>query len=387
MEHGNGSRTGEKGFSLLELVAVVAVMSILAGISIPAFLNFVKSARIDQAKATLNSAVAECLQLTRTDPDNAGSAKVPQDKLAGLESAGYKIFNDKDKCSDFMIEPSDKDERYLFHLGFMVRSGKVTKIAIPARDRASQKACEAWGTCGIPPELQAEWDRIAAIEKAKKECNENFYTWLKKPSSGTNNRWDDASNTCSIVTWAFEGSIQPNEAAYKEAEKKKYGEICAKKTEDIKNEKMMTGEYQIKECGQRQFFFCLGEDKGSKEAMDVCVLENAEAKCISDENAALKSGHQGMYGGKEGPPRCGNIVWMCEGVMVDSEDEFKLLQAQKQACGYEPPCPAEGPCKQKLCIPAPEKKADWCSILKTKPACNLWAWCNDLTEFTGNFEW
>ena len=364
----------DQGFSILELVAVVSILSILARISIPAFFGFVKSARIDQTKAILNSAIADCLQLTRTDPDNADTAKVPEEKLSGLESAGYVVETGKDKCSDFMVKPKEEGENYLFNIGFMVRNGKVSKVAIPASDAASRKSCEAWGTCGIPPELQAEWDRQAEITKAKKECNENFYTWLKKPSSGTNSRWDDTSNSCSIVTWAFEGSIQANEAAYKEAEKRKYGEICAQKTQAIKDAKELTGEYQITECGQRIFFFCLGEDKGTQEAMDACVFQNQEAKCIADENAARIGGHEGQYGPKAGPGQCGNIKWMCEGTAVESEAEFKLLQEEKKACGYETPFD-----KQKICTPAPKKHSYHCDSLPMHELCNVWAWCNDRT--------
>lgn len=367
---------------MLELVAVVSVLSILAGISIPAFLDFIKSARIDQTKATLNSAIAECLQLTRTDPDNAETAKVPEDKLAGLDAAGYAVEAGKDKCSDFMLKPKEEGENYLYPIGFMVRNGKVSKVAIPASDQGSQKSCEAWGTCGIPPELQAEWDRQAAIAKAKKECNENFYTWLRKPSSGTNSRWDDASNTCSIVTWAFEGSIQTDEAGYKAAEKRKYGEICAEKTQAIKDAKQLTGPYQITECGQRQFFFCLGEDKGTEEAMEACVLANKEAKCIADENAARTGGHEGQYGPNEGPGQCGNIKWMCEGTAVESEEEFKLLQEQKKACGYKPP----GPDKQTVCVPPPTKDHVLCHLNVGHPICNKWAWCNGMTDGV-NFSW
>ena len=375
--------TSSGGFSLLELVAVVSILSILAGISIPAFLGFIKSARIDQAKATLNSAIAECLQNYRTDPDNADTATVPESRLAGLETAGYVVTEGKNKCSDFMIEPKEEDEDYQYSIGFMVRNGKVEKVAVPATNEASRKSCEAWGTCGIPPELQAEWDRQAAIAKAKKECTETFYTWLRKPSSGSNSRWDETKNSCSLETWAFEGSIQANEAGYKEAEKRKYGEICAQKTQAIKDEQEQSGgPYKITECGEREFYFCLGEDKGTKEAMDACLLANKEAKCIADENTALTSGHEGQYGPYEGPGQCGNIKWMCQGVAVDTLEEFAILQQEKKACGYKPP----GPDKDEVCSPPPSKDHVLRHMLTGHPICNKWAWCNDLTD-TINFSW
>lgn len=174
----------DKGFSLLELVAVVVVLGMKAGISLPAFINFLKASKINQTKAILNSAIATCLQNYRSDPDNADSATLPEASLAGVEQAGYKVNAGKDKCSDFMVSPSDPNENYLFSIGFMVRNGKVTKLAIPSSDRSSENSCKSWGTCGIPPELQAEWDRLAKIEADKKACNDVFCTFLNSGSKG-----------------------------------------------------------------------------------------------------------------------------------------------------------------------------------------------------------
>ncbi len=340
------------GYSLAELAFVVAIISILAGISFPSFVNIaIKSPRVDQTKAILNSAIASCLQNYRTDPTNANTAKVPEDRLTGLSSSGYSIETGKDKCSDFMLTPTDPNEDYLFPIGFMVRDGKVTKVAIPAKNRDSENSCKAWGTCGIPPELQAEWDRLAAIEKAKKDCNETFYTWLRKPSSGSNNRWDEATNTCSLKTWAFEGSIQASEESYKAAETRKYGLICTEKTTAEQTKKTTGGPVTISECGSREFFFCLGEDKGSLEAMNACVAENQEAKCISDRETARLGGHKGKYGPIEGPGKCGETVWMCNKVMVYSEEGYKDTE-----CGKAPPTPTcVEPVKEWYCKNRPNR--------------------------------
>ena len=337
-----------QGFSLLELVATLTILAILAGISIPAFNTFLKGARIDQAKSTLNSAIANCLQTYRTNPDSTSTATIPKERLSSLAETGYVIDGEKNKCSDFMIKPSDPNENYLFPLGFMVRDGKVQKIAIPASDRASEKSCQSWGTCGIPPELQAEWDRLAAIEKAKKDCNENFYTWLRKPSSGSNNRWDESTNTCSLKTWAFEGSIQSSEESYKAAETRKYGLICTEKKNAEQTKKTTAGPLTISECGSRELFFCLGEDKGSLEAMNACVAANQEAKCISDRETARLGGHKGKYGPIPGPGKCGETVWMCNKVMVYSEEEYKNTDCGKVPSCIEPPTAWYCPSRQHL---------------------------------------
>ena len=57
------------GFSVLELVAVIGVLSILASISIPRIGNIIESSQIDEAKA-LFIAAADCLQKNRLNDEN-----------------------------------------------------------------------------------------------------------------------------------------------------------------------------------------------------------------------------------------------------------------------------------------------------------------------------
>jgi len=56
------------GFSLLELVTVFAGITILAALGIPNVINYLNYVRVKEAKATLNLAAAECLQLARNAP-------------------------------------------------------------------------------------------------------------------------------------------------------------------------------------------------------------------------------------------------------------------------------------------------------------------------------
>ena len=102
--------TVSRGYTIMELAAVVAVLGILAGFTIPAFLKFQKSSRIDQAKAVLNTSIADCLQTYRTDPDSAGDTAVDEQKLAPLNGSGYVVDGSKNKCNEFWIKPSDPSE-------------------------------------------------------------------------------------------------------------------------------------------------------------------------------------------------------------------------------------------------------------------------------------
>ena len=51
----------ENGFTLVELVVVIAGLSILSGIAIPGILTNIKLAKIDEAKAIMNGYIADCL--------------------------------------------------------------------------------------------------------------------------------------------------------------------------------------------------------------------------------------------------------------------------------------------------------------------------------------
>jgi prepilin-type N-terminal cleavage/methylation domain-containing protein len=348
-----------KGFTILELTAVLVILSALSSITIPNINKWIKLSRIDEAKGALNIAAANCLQRLRAGKvlsnEEVVGTELSNEKL---NTIGYKISNSKNICSDFQIEPSNSSENILYTFGFRINDdGDVTKTATPSSNDSSLNSCKKWaGTnCGVSAAQQAEWDRLAALATAKKNCNDAFYVWLNETppdgGSGQNTRWDSDSDSCTLETWAFEGNVVGGETGYNSALERKLGQECSRKiklqytdtkasnpTDDSGNPSAIT----IEECGAKEFWFVNGVDEGSKDAYLAKVAANKETKCINDrEEVRQRSGKNtyiGKYGPFDGPGKCGEVVWMCDGKQVTSEKAYKTetvcgRSEAESACG------------------------------------------------------
>lgn len=74
-----GRKPGDEGFSLIELVVVIAVLAILSAVALPNFLGVQKDGQVAAAKNTLATVVKECvtsgLRGTGTAFDDVQAAK------------------------------------------------------------------------------------------------------------------------------------------------------------------------------------------------------------------------------------------------------------------------------------------------------------------------
>ena len=135
----------EKGFSLIELVAAVTVLGILSSLAIPRIGDIISSTKIDEAKALLNSAAADCLQKSRLNDKNKETIDESIISNQRLSSIGFKIdkANNADKCSYFQLVPLNGDDNIRFPIGFSVTEGILSKFSNPTSTvKGSIKSCE-----------------------------------------------------------------------------------------------------------------------------------------------------------------------------------------------------------------------------------------------------
>jgi len=314
-------KPAEAGFSLLELTVVVALLGILTAITIPNITKWIFLSKIDAVKTILNSAASECLQEVREgkDPNEVSPAESTASNDI-LSSYGYQIKQAESKCGSFFAIPVKEGETFLYPLGFRINAnGEIVKVAIPASDSGSLNSCKNWAgvNCGVSPEQQAIWDALAKIEKDKKTCNDNFYTWLQKPSSGSYNRWDEATKSCSLETWAFEGSIQKDESAVKSARAAKIGAACVVKLQTKESEKF-DGLFNDAECGKT--YFCSGKDLATDDIVqyESCKEEERITRCT----AALGRWKDSSANGQFSEPGC-TTLWKCNNIYYTDQASFE----------------------------------------------------------------
>ena len=83
------TKPGEEGFSLVELVVVIAVLAILSAVAVPAFVGVQANARASAAKNGLANIIKECIVL---DADNKLKAGVNHFDLAQSGKGNYSGY-------------------------------------------------------------------------------------------------------------------------------------------------------------------------------------------------------------------------------------------------------------------------------------------------------
>lgn len=333
------------GFTLMELVVVVAGLAILSSLSIPNILARIKLNRVEEAKALMNSFALDCLGKYRisTNPSDFIENATP-DGLDDLQLSTLGYIVEKGKCSHVELKPLNSEERDLFAFDFRMSSeGRILKTGIPSNNPKFLNSCRNWaGTnCGLSDAQVAEFARIAEIAKAKATCDTKYSTWLSEGNSGESTAWDSNKKDCTRPVFAFEGKPVNSLEAVNQALKDKYGRKCIDWQQSKKDSISPNGNPETinPECGGVQYWFHSGNIFTTQTAWTAHDNLIKEQECIQNRANALSGGVEGEYTyTPSGPPPCGKVSWLCNGKEYDTFEAYKTTP-----CGAPKPDPQPDP--------------------------------------------
>jgi len=339
MKISNSKNKDNVGFTLVELVVVIAGLAALASFSIPNFLNSIKLNKIEEAKAIMNSYASDCLGKFRisTDPSDFIENAVP-DELDNikLSTLSYQIDGEKNKCSHVAIKPLNDNEKDFYAFDFRMSSdGRILKTATPSDNPRFLNSCRGWAgrNCGLSEAQKAEFARLAALAKAESECISNYSKWLADGSSGESTSWDKGNESCTRKVFAFEGIPVNSLEAVDQALNAKYGRACVDWRLSKKNSISPNGNPETKnpECGGIQYWFHSGNEFTTQADWTEYDNKIKEQACIKDRSNAISQKKSGKYtyGPTPGPDPCGKLVWLCNGDEYSSESDYKSTSCGK----------------------------------------------------------
>ena len=194
-----------RGYTVLELSVAAAIMVSLTAIATPSVLKFMQDGQVDEAKALLNTAIAECLS-KKNQGITSGNDYTPESLAIGKPLPGkytyngQKNANNTPNCSFLQLEDTTDTGSRLTTLIADLSGTSVVKSAV-AKHPDSKPGCESWGTClegGDIERLRQEAAAKAAEQARLAKIELDYSNWLKAGNTG--NYREDGKDK-----WAYEG--------------------------------------------------------------------------------------------------------------------------------------------------------------------------------------
>jgi type IV pilus assembly protein PilA len=109
-----GTQTGRtRGFTLIELMIVVAILGLLAAVAIPAFIQYTHRAKTSEAKINLKSIAEGAVSYFCRDMNGATSRLPAGVGLTPVDPPGPSKFSVQDHISDFLDESTPRGRTWV----------------------------------------------------------------------------------------------------------------------------------------------------------------------------------------------------------------------------------------------------------------------------------
>ena len=308
------SSRSTQGYSILELVTVIAVLSTLASLTLPSVLRIFDFNNIDEIKTLLNTAAADCLQQSRLKPNKITHTEtIDENKINAL---GYSLDSSSKpeqgsgdtgaKCSFLLLNSTNNSDTIRYSIGFSVFEGELTKFANrPSADEAGIQSCENWAGDNCSTN-SSEAQKTTANSKitnaiARQTCEADYETWTPTATGKSEyNRWNSDTNSCTKTIYAYNGKIVGYD---------KCSQQLAKAKEDGTTTTDSNGEQFPTDCPGQTFWLYEGTDLGSYEAFKRHESKAKETDCEMRREAAREGTNQ-CYLPQEGPGSCGKTTYV-----------------------------------------------------------------------------
>ena len=334
-----------KGFTIIELVVVLAGLGILSSLATSNVIKYLDYAKVDEAKTLLNKAAAECLQEFRRDPVNAADRELfnAKDKNKNdlpdilseerLESTGYRFSSDHKRCGNTSISaisPDDSSRRYP-GLSFVISDGVLIKCATNDGSETEASAKSWAGNCVSKGKELIEWQEYdASIRQAEKKCKEDLNQWLSNESNRGkyNKAWNEQAtsqcpqgppkiesefctpNGCNQTIYGYKGSIvstgdtPASEKEYDDYVEIQKGKDCADALKALREANTHTSAdgIPVDKCDGDVYWYYRGDEVSAETwASEMCNENKQKLLSTTHSGPVDNCGTSDIYicGGKE----------------------------------------------------------------------------------------